>query len=86
MENVKRMGLGGMENQVENADKLATGLQHVMTVATICSALFASCIAVSFYSAFTIAGGFNVVIVSPSTHTVIRPNSLELRSRTLIAS
>ena len=46
--NVNRMGLRGMEKQVENTKKLATGLQHVVTGATADSALLASCVAVSF--------------------------------------
>ena len=42
------MGWGGMDEQVENIEKLATSLQHVMSGTTADSTLFVSCIAVSF--------------------------------------
>ena len=42
------MGWGGMDKEVENIDKLATGLQHVVTGATADSVLLVSCIAVAF--------------------------------------
>ena len=42
------MEWGGMDKQVENIEKLATGLQHVVTGATADFALLVSCVAVSF--------------------------------------
>ena len=42
------MGLRGLDKEVENAKKLANGLQQVVTGATAGSALLASCAAVSF--------------------------------------
>ena len=42
------MGWGGKDKQVENTEKLTTGLQHVVTGATADSALLVSCVAVSF--------------------------------------
>ena len=39
--NVNRRELGGMNKQVENTEKLTTGLQHVVTGATADSVLLA---------------------------------------------
>ena len=47
-ENVNRMGWRGKDNEVENTEKLATDLQHVVIGATAYSALLVSCVAVSF--------------------------------------
>ena len=43
-----RMGLEGMDKRVENTEKLATGLQHIVNRTTADSVLLASCVAVSF--------------------------------------
>ena len=48
LRNENRMRLGGMDKQVDNNEKLTTGLQCVVTWAIADSTLLAICIAVSF--------------------------------------